>query len=64
MKPPPGSEPYETLPYWIHAAGGWGVFVIGAIYWVAWARIAPLIADEIYKSGWETGVFKQVQRRE
>ncbi|KDR72257.1 hypothetical protein GALMADRAFT_102004 [Galerina marginata CBS 339.88] len=33
-KPPPGVEPYEHLPYWIHAAGGWAVFLMGGIWWV------------------------------
>ncbi|KAF9446972.1 high affinity methionine permease [Macrolepiota fuliginosa MF-IS2] len=32
-KPPPGAEPYEHLPYWIHAAAGWGLFTIGTIWW-------------------------------
>ncbi|KAF9446973.1 high affinity methionine permease [Macrolepiota fuliginosa MF-IS2] len=34
MKPPPEAEQYKHLPYWIHVAGGWGVFTIGAIGWV------------------------------
>ncbi|KAJ3506123.1 hypothetical protein NLJ89_g7043 [Agrocybe chaxingu] len=33
-KPPPGVEFYEHLPYWTHAAGGWGIFVLGALWWV------------------------------
>lgn len=33
VKPPPGTEPYETLPYWTHAAGGWLVFLLGASAW-------------------------------
>ncbi|PPR02166.1 hypothetical protein CVT24_011354, partial [Panaeolus cyanescens] len=32
-KPPPGIKYYDHLPYWIHAAGGWGVFIIGGIWW-------------------------------
>lgn len=33
MKPPPGAEPYESLPYWTHAVGGWCMFGLGAIWW-------------------------------
>ncbi|KAF9552199.1 hypothetical protein CPC08DRAFT_768479 [Agrocybe pediades] len=30
--PPEGAEPYESLPYWTHAVGGWAVSGIGAVY--------------------------------
>ncbi|KAF5327498.1 hypothetical protein D9619_005093 [Psilocybe cf. subviscida] len=33
-KPPPGVEPYKRLPYWTHAAGGWAIFALGALWWV------------------------------
>jgi len=33
MKPPPGAEPYEDLPYWLHAAACWGLFGLGVIWW-------------------------------
>ncbi|KAF4613515.1 hypothetical protein D9613_008166 [Agrocybe pediades] len=33
MKPPPGVQPYERLPYWTHAVGGWAVFALGAVWW-------------------------------
>ncbi|TEB31654.1 hypothetical protein FA13DRAFT_1732520, partial [Coprinellus micaceus] len=33
VKPPAGTEPYESLPYWTHAAGGWLVFALGTLYW-------------------------------
>jgi len=26
IKPPPGAEPYQELPYWTHAVGGLTVF--------------------------------------
>jgi len=34
IKPPPESEPYEHLPYWAHAVGGWGIFLAGGLWWV------------------------------
>ncbi|KAF7773105.1 hypothetical protein Agabi119p4_5272 [Agaricus bisporus var. burnettii] len=34
VKPPPGAEPYERLPYWTHAAVGWALFGLGGIWWV------------------------------
>ncbi|KXN82125.1 High-affinity methionine permease [Leucoagaricus sp. SymC.cos] len=38
MKPPPSTEPYESLPYWTHAAGGWYAFALGAIWWSVMKR--------------------------
>ncbi|TFK21258.1 high affinity methionine permease [Coprinopsis marcescibilis] len=32
--PPEGIRQYERLPYWTHAAGGWAVFAVGALWWV------------------------------
>jgi hypothetical protein len=60
LRPPPGSEPYKTLPYWSHAAGGLSVFVVGALYWVVWARVAPWVGG--YEIVWEKGVFRRVAR--
>ncbi|PPQ78960.1 hypothetical protein CVT25_002289 [Psilocybe cyanescens] len=33
-KPPPGVEPYQNLPYWLHAAGGWCIFLVGGVWWL------------------------------
>ncbi|EAU84978.2 high affinity methionine permease [Coprinopsis cinerea okayama7 len=33
FKPPNGAEPYQHLPYWTHAAGGWSVFLVGFAWW-------------------------------
>ncbi|KXN82126.1 High-affinity methionine permease [Leucoagaricus sp. SymC.cos] len=33
VPPPPGAEPYESLPYWTHAVVGWALFVLGGIWW-------------------------------
>ncbi|KAF8907294.1 amino acid/polyamine transporter I [Gymnopilus junonius] len=34
LKPPPGAEPYEELPYWTHAVGGLSIFFIGWLWWL------------------------------
>jgi len=34
IRPPPESEPYEHLPYWVHAVGGWCIFLVGGLWWV------------------------------
>lgn len=38
-RPPDDAMPYEKLPYWTHALGGWMVFLFGALWWV-WRRKA------------------------
>ena len=50
FKPPSGSEPYATLPYWTHVAGGWAVFASGFLYWLIWARLLPQTGGyELYR---------------
>ncbi|CAL9733762.1 high-affinity methionine permease [Monosporozyma servazzii] len=40
--PPSGGESvYESLPYWIHCVVTWGVFGIGAVYYLVWAQLLP-----------------------
>ncbi|KAF9522465.1 high affinity methionine permease [Crepidotus variabilis] len=34
LRPPKGLEPFRDLPYWAQAVGGWGMFVIGYLWWV------------------------------
>lgn len=34
IKPPPGAEPYQELPYWTHAVGGLSVFFVGWLWWL------------------------------
>ncbi|KAF5381824.1 hypothetical protein D9757_008314 [Collybiopsis confluens] len=65
-KPPPGAEPYVSLPYWTHAVAGWAVFGIGALYWVVWAHILPRIGkyrlervEERGKDGLTRKVFRK-----
>ena len=41
IRPPSGSEPYENLPYWVHAAGGWCIFLVGGVWWVWHYRGRP-----------------------
>lgn len=69
IKPPEGAEPYEDLPYWTHAVAGWAVFGIGAIYWVIWAKLLPLIGNyklirepQVGKDGLSRHVFKRVPK--
>jgi amino acid transporter len=50
IKPPPGSEPYETLPYWSHALGGWALFSIGFLYWTVWAVLLPRYGSYKFES--------------
>ncbi|EZF30949.1 high-affinity methionine permease [Trichophyton mentagrophytes] len=41
--PPPNPKDniYAYLPYYSHCVAGLSVFVIGAIYWVVWAKLLP-----------------------
>ncbi|KAG6817244.1 hypothetical protein H0H87_011301 [Tephrocybe sp. NHM501043] len=41
VPPPPGGHPYEVLPYWTHAVGGWAIFGLGFAYWFVWAMLLP-----------------------
>ncbi|CAL9729285.1 high-affinity methionine permease [Monosporozyma unispora] len=41
IPPSDGESVYETLPYWIHCVVTWGVFGIGAAYYLLWAHILP-----------------------
>ncbi|KAG6915949.1 hypothetical protein DXG01_009171 [Tephrocybe rancida] len=41
VRPPSGGHPYEVLPYWTHAAGGWAVFGLGFAYWFVWMVVLP-----------------------
>ncbi|CCE83023.1 Piso0_002797 [Millerozyma farinosa CBS 7064] len=53
IPPTNGQKVYQSLPYWIHCVVTWGVFGIGAIYWVVWVKILPrfggynLVAKEV-----------------
>lgn len=34
IPPPAGTEPYQALPYWSHAAACWALFGLGGIWWL------------------------------
>ncbi|KAG5644910.1 hypothetical protein DXG03_007462 [Asterophora parasitica] len=55
MRPPPNGEPYEHLPYWSHAVGGWAVFGLGFLYWLVWAVVLPFIGNYGWMKTEETG---------
>lgn len=41
IPPSAGQSVYNDLPYWIHCVVTWGVFAVGAIYWVLWTVVLP-----------------------
>ncbi|EAZ63087.1 high affinity methionine permease [Scheffersomyces stipitis CBS 6054] len=45
IPPVKGQTVYNSLPYWIHAVVTWGVFGIGLVYWIVWAKILPKIGN-------------------
>ncbi|KIJ25570.1 hypothetical protein M422DRAFT_33663 [Sphaerobolus stellatus SS14] len=66
IRPPPGAEPYVSLPYWTHAVAGWAVFGLGFLYWIVWALVLPRIGryklqrvEEVGKDGLKRHVLKR-----
>ncbi|KAG6915813.1 hypothetical protein DXG01_009687 [Tephrocybe rancida] len=66
-KPPPGGEPYHSLPYWTHAVAGWAVFGLGFLYWIIWAQVLPRVgryrlsrSEEVGKDGLSRHTFKRI----
>lgn len=43
IPPSAGQSVYNDLPYWIHPVVTWGVFGVGAAYWVLWTNILPRV---------------------
>lgn len=43
IPPSEGQSVYSSLPYWLHAVITWGIFGVGAAYWLVWAVILPRI---------------------
>ncbi|EGV62746.1 hypothetical protein CANTEDRAFT_131448 [Yamadazyma tenuis ATCC 10573] len=41
IPPSDGQNVYNDLPYWIHPVVTWGVFGIGFVYWLVWAKLLP-----------------------
>jgi amino acid transporter len=66
--PPPGGEPYQSMPYWTHGVAGWSIFGIGFIYWLIWAKVLPkafnyklVRVQEVGTDGLERHVFKHAK---
>ncbi|KAG6853729.1 hypothetical protein C0991_001967 [Blastosporella zonata] len=66
-KPPPGAEPYVSLPYWTHAVAGWAVFGLGFLYWVIWAHVLPRVgryelvrSEEVGRDGLSRHTFRNI----
>lgn len=64
VPPDAGQNVYKDLPYYLHCVVGIGIFVVGAVYWVVWAKIMPkvgkyeLVREEVVgDDGWSKGVF-------
>lgn len=41
IPPSDGQSVYKSLPYWIHPVVTWGIFAVGAAYWLVWTVILP-----------------------
>lgn len=41
IPPTAGQSVYKSIPYWLHAVVAWGIFAVGGIYWLCWAKILP-----------------------
>ncbi|CUM64846.1 uncharacterized protein PRCAT00002461001 [Priceomyces carsonii] len=50
IPPSDGQTVYIDLPYWIHPVVTWGIFGIGAVYWLVWTKALP------YFGGYELAV--------
>lgn len=71
IPPTNGQTVYESLPYWIHPVVTWGVFAVGAIYWLFWANILPyyggytLVAKEVLgEDGFWRNKFYKISKDE
>ncbi|THU97670.1 high-affinity methionine permease [Dendrothele bispora CBS 962.96] len=66
VPPSPGNEPYEAIPYWLHAVVSFGLLALGGVYWVLWARVSPRLGKyklvrivEVGSDGLSRNVFKK-----
>ena len=71
IPPTDGQTVYEDLPYWIHPVVTWGVFGVGAVYWLLWAKVLPhfggyrLVAKEVLgEDGFWRNKFYKISRDE
>ncbi|KAI0065303.1 high-affinity methionine permease [Artomyces pyxidatus] len=70
VPPAPGLSPYVHLPYWLHVVVSLGVFAVGGVYWIFWAKVFPRLGGyrlerhlEIQDDGVSRSVFKKVHVR-
>mmetsp|Transcript_5230 Transcript_5230/g.5922 ORF Transcript_5230/g.5922 Transcript_5230/m.5922 type:complete len:549 (+) Transcript_5230:118-1764(+) len=71
IPPTNGQSVYEDLPYWIHPVVTWGVFGVGAVYWLFWAKVLPhfggykLVAKEVLgEDGFWRNKFYKISKDE
>ncbi|KZT02802.1 amino acid transporter [Laetiporus sulphureus 93-53] len=64
VPPSDGESVYNDLPYYLHCVVALGIFAVGAIYWIFWAKILPKIGHYrleqetiIADDGWSRTVF-------
>ncbi|KZV99465.1 amino acid transporter, partial [Exidia glandulosa HHB12029] len=67
VPPAPDSQPYKTLPYWLHVAVGVSLFVCGGVYWASWYIVLPrigryrLVQEEVMQAdGQSRTVFRRI----
>ncbi|KAF5354599.1 hypothetical protein D9758_011186 [Tetrapyrgos nigripes] len=66
VPPAAGNEPYEDIPYYLHAVVSFGLLALGGVYWVIWARVLPRIGKyelvrvvEVGSDGLSRNVFRK-----
>lgn len=71
IPPTNGQSVYQDLPYWIHPVVTWGVFGVGAVYWLFWAKVLPhfggykLVAKEVLgEDGFWRNKFYKISKDE
>lgn len=67
--PPDGDWNADGYPYYIFPVVGWGVLILGAVYWVGWTQIWPriggykIVAERtVDETGVEVVRYKKVDR--
>ncbi|EKD19507.1 high-affinity methionine permease [Drepanopeziza brunnea f. sp. 'multigermtubi' MB_m1] len=64
VPPDAGQNVYKSLPYWLHCVVAVGIFFVGAVYWLFWAKILPRLGnyelvrvEMVGEDGWSQNVF-------
>lgn len=47
VPPSPGNEPYESIPYYLHAVVAFGILAAGGVYWLIWAVLLPKLGEYV-----------------